>query len=179
MGNKTRNIIFQQQKKTRKTGKKNGGKKGKKHQKNRKKNENYKNYRNKISTRYQKMLKTETIFWRDFVKYWKQQQEQKWDLLERHDTTIREQKRGLGAGLHSRHVSDNKKNCFIITITLVKTILIILTLVDTFLMSDMNPPESPPLLVAPPPPAAGVAAAAASPPPPPAQNLFSTGQEMV
>ena len=41
----------------------------------------------------------ETIFGRDFEKCLKRKRERKRGLLECHKTTIREQKRGLGAGL--------------------------------------------------------------------------------
>ena len=83
MGNETRNIIFQQQ------NKKNRGKTlnktNRKKQKNTRNTENYKKYRNKkMSVRpgFEEILgNAET------------------GLLKCHETTIREQKQGLGAGL--------------------------------------------------------------------------------
>ena len=58
---KTSNVIFQR--KTRKTGEKTGKTEERTlKKKQRKKTENYKKYRNKILTRFQEMLKTETRF---------------------------------------------------------------------------------------------------------------------
>ena len=69
------------------------------------KKENYKKYRNKILTRFQEMVKTETSFWQDFGKCWKQKREQKQGLLECHETMIWEQKQGIGAGLVPSDIS--------------------------------------------------------------------------
>ena len=92
-----RYIIFQQ--KNEKKNRKNTEENAKKRKNTQEKTENYKKYRNMILTRFRDMLKTETRFRQDLEKCWKRKREQKKGLLECHETTIREQKRGLGAGL--------------------------------------------------------------------------------
>ena len=96
MGNKTRQDTSFSNKKQEKM-----EKQGEKHLKKtqEKKNNKYKKDRNEILTKFWEMLKTETSFQQDFGKCWKRKREQKQGLLKCHETTIQEQKQGIGAGL--------------------------------------------------------------------------------